>query len=114
MENHKIMTYYQSSLRTSGQYILVSLGLLGYSRFYREKKNNLYNISFIILSLLILGVSSLICLFLVNDLNNLLQNPSNEHSIMNKWLIIPYTILIIIFIVGCFGTYTLFREIYKL
>ena len=38
MDNHKIMTYYQSSLRTCGQYILVSLGLLGYSRFYREKK----------------------------------------------------------------------------
>lgn len=114
MDNHKIMTYYQSSLRTCGQYILVSLGLLGYSRFYRDKKNNLYNIAFIILSLLILGVSSLICLFLVNDLNNLLQNSSTKYNVINKWLIIPKAVLVIIFIIGGFGTYTLAREIYKL
>ena len=56
MDNHKIMTYYQSSLRTCGQYILVSLGLLGYSRFKIDKKNNLYNNIFFILFLLIKNV----------------------------------------------------------
>ena len=93
MDTHKIMTYYQSSLRTCGQYILVSLGLIGYSRFYRAKKNDLYNIAFIILSLLILVVSSLICVFLIKDLNNLIHKSDSNNEI-NKWLIIPKIILI--------------------
>tara|TARA_B100000674_G_scaffold299283_1_gene248425 strand:- start:84 stop:443 length:360 start_codon:yes stop_codon:yes gene_type:complete len=113
MDTHKIMTYYQSSLRTCGQYILVSLGLIGYSRFYRGKKNDLYNIAFIILSLLILVVSSLICVFLIKDLNNLIHKSDSNNEI-NKWLIIPKIILISNIAIGGFGLYTLFREIKNL
>lgn len=113
MDSHKIMTYYQSSLRTCGQYILVSLGLIGYSRFYRAKKNDLYNIAFIIISLLILFVASLICVFLITDLNILIEKsePNNE---FNKWLIIPKIILGCNTVIGGFGVYTLTREISKL
>ena len=36
LDQRNIMTYYQSTLRTIGQYMLVSLGLLGYSRFLQK------------------------------------------------------------------------------
>lgn len=110
MDTHKVMTYYQSSLRTCGQYILVSLGLIGYSRFYRAKKNDVYNIAFIILSLLILFVASLICVFLMNDLNILIDK-SDLNNELNKWLIIPRIILGCNIVIGSFGLYTLVREI---
>jgi len=110
MDSHKIMTYYQSSLRTCGQYILVSLGLIGYSRFYRAKKNDLYNIAFIILSLLILLVASLICIFLIKDLNILIDKSESNIEI-NKWIIIPKIILVCNITIGGFGLYTLIREI---
>ena len=113
MDSHKVMTYYQSSLRTCGQYILVSLGLIGYSRFYRAKKNDFYNIAFIILSLLILLVASLICLFLIKDLNILIKK-TEPNTEINKWLIIPKIILGCNTAIGAFGLYTLKREINNL
>ena len=113
MDSHTVMTYYQSSLRTCGQYILVSLGLIGYSRFYRAKKNDLYNIAFIILSLLILLVASLICVFLIKDLNILIEKSESNNEI-NKWLIIPKIILVCNIAIGGFGLYTLNREIHNL
>jgi|TARA_B110000444_G_scaffold149777_1_gene140111 hypothetical protein len=113
MDLHKVMTYYQSSLRTCGQYILVSMGLIGYSRFYRAKKNDLYNIAFIILSLLILFAASLICVFLIKDLNILIEN-TETNSELNKWLVIPKIILFCNITIGSFGLYTLIREINNL
>jgi len=112
MDNQKILTYYQSTLRTSGQYVLVSLALLSYSRFYRQQKNSIYNITFIILSLLILLIASLICYFLIKDIKNNID--FEQYDMLHKWLIIPKLILIINSVVGVFGLYTLVREINKL
>ena len=114
MDSHKLMTYFQSSLRTTGQYILVSLGLLGYSRFYRAKKNKLYNISFIILSLLILTIASLISFYLIKDMNKFINKSNSEYDLLNKWIIIPKMIIFINLMIGGFGLFTLYREIYKL
>jgi hypothetical protein len=111
---HNIMTYYQSSLRTIGQYMLVSLGLLTYSRFYRKQKNELYNTAFIALSLLILLIASFICFFLIQDLNRYKGSDEDKTTHIVKWLIIPKLILGANMCIGAFGAVTLFREVRKL
>ena len=111
-----IMTYYQSTLRTIGQYMLVSLGLLGYSRFYRKQKNGIYNVAFIALSLLILLIASFVCFFLINDLNRYkLSSDKNDELIhIDKWFVIPKLILGVNICIGVFGIMTLIRESKKI
>ena len=115
MQNeHDIMTYYQSTLRTIGQYMLVSLGLLGYSRFYRKQKNNIYNIAFIALSLLILMIATFICFFLMNDLSLYTSALDNKTSHIEKWQTIPKIIFGANICIAVFGIFTLIRETRKL
>ena len=111
---HNIMTYYQSSLRTIGQYMLVSLGLLTYSRFYRKQRNEIYNTAFIALSLLILIIASCICFFLIQDLTRYKMSSDDKNTHIDKWLIIPKLILGANICIAAFGAVTLFREIRKL
>jgi hypothetical protein len=113
-DEHDIMTYYQSSLRTIGQYMLVSLGLLGYSRFYRKQKNDIYNIAFIALSLLILMIATFICFFLMNDLTRYTSGLDNKPTHIEKWLTIPKIILGVNVCIAIFGIFTLIRETRKL
>ena len=115
MQNeHDIMTYYQSTLRTIGQYMLVSLGLLGYSRFYRIQKNDVYNIAFIALSLLILIIATCICFFLIKDLTRYKSALDNKTTYVDKWLTIPKIILVANISIATFGIFTLVRESRKL
>ena len=54
METEKdILMFYQTSLRNVGLYTSISFALLASSRFYRGK-NKMYNVLFIVLSLLVL------------------------------------------------------------
>ena len=48
------LMFYQTSLRNVGLYTSISLALLGSSRFHRNKGNKLFNISFILISMIIL------------------------------------------------------------
>ena len=63
----EIIMFYHTTLRNVGLYTSISFALLASSRFYRGK-NKIYNIIFIILSLLILLTSILICKYLILDL----------------------------------------------
>ncbi len=111
MQNeHDIMTYYQSTLRTIGQYMLVSLGLLGYSRFYRKQKNEVYNIAFIALSLLILIVATCICFFLIKDLTRYTSTLDDKTLHVDKWLAIVKILLVANICIAIFGIFTLIRE----
>ena len=115
MQNeHDIMTYYQSTLRTIGQYMLVSLGLLGYSRFYRKQKNDIYNIAFIALSLLILIMATCICFFLIKDLTRYTSALDDKTVHVDKWLNIPKIILVANICITTFGILTLIRECRKM
>ena len=58
LDQRNIMTYYQSTLRTIGQYMLVSLGLLGYSRFYKKQHKEKYKKVFISRSRFILKTAT--------------------------------------------------------
>ena len=110
---HDIMTYYQSALRTIGQYMLVSLGLLGYSRFYRKQKNDVYNIAFIALSLLILIIDACICFFLIKDLSRYTSALDDKTLHVDKWLAIAKIILVANICIATFGIFTLIRECRK-
>ena len=50
------LMYFQTSIRNLGLYLSVSLAILAVSRAYRGK-NRIYNVSFIVLSLIILYIS---------------------------------------------------------
>lgn len=105
----KAITLYHSSIRNVALFISVSLALLGYSRFYREK-NHTYNISFIIISLSFLFCSYLLCFNLIIDLEDI-NKRLDKKIYLEKWLIIPKIVLIIIISIAIFGLYTLKREI---
>jgi NO-binding membrane sensor protein with MHYT domain len=94
--------------------MLVSLGLLTYSRFYRKQKNEIYNIAFITLSLLILLIASFICFFLIQDLRRYNVGIEDNTTHIVKWLMIPKLILGVNICIGAFGAVTLFKEVRKL
>tara|TARA_B100000902_G_C26588768_1_gene564784 strand:+ start:89 stop:436 length:348 start_codon:yes stop_codon:yes gene_type:complete len=114
LDQSNIMTYYQSTLRTVGQYMLVSLGLLGYSRFYRKQRNEVYNTVFIALSLLILLTANYICFLLIQDLNTYMLSSDDDVNEIRKWTIVPKIILGINICIGLFGFMTFVREVKKL
>jgi len=105
------LMFYQTSFRNVGLFTTISLALLGYSRFYRDK-NTIYNISFIIISLVFILCSCYICYYLVKDLENIHKN-LDKSLYLKKWLIIPKIILVTNSIIGIFGIYTLIRELKK-
>ena len=59
--------FYQTGLRNVGLYTSISLALLGSSRFYRGKGNSVYNIAFLIISVVAL-------LLAISLLRNLISN----------------------------------------
>jgi len=74
---YKLFQMFHTTIRNSIILTALSLTLLGYSRYYRSKKNYLYNISFIVLSLLFVC-----CSIIVNSL--LLYDQINIANIMKK------------------------------
>ncbi len=107
----ELIMFYHTSLRNVGLYTTISLALLGYSRFYRGKIR-VYNVTFILISLIILTCSILICLYMINDSNDIKKH-LNEPVFIEKWLIIPKIILVMNSCVAVFGLYTFYREFTK-
>ena len=107
-----IIMFYQTSLRNVGSFISVSLALLGISHFYRDK-NDIYNVFFIIISLLFLLNSGIICLYLIQDIENFNKTEKkNDH--FDKWIKIPRIIFGTIILIALFGLYSLKKQIYVL
>ena len=110
----EIMMLYHTTLRNVGLYTSISLALLGYSRFYRGKGLAVYNISFIIISIVWL-------FFAINILNNmnidhnllLSKLDDNDKKMLNKWYFIPNNLIVLLIIVKFFSFFTLIREIKK-
>ena len=114
----QIKMLYHTNIRNIALYTSVSLALLGYSRYYRQTKYQIYNISFIIISLSFLLMSMFLSLYLLKDhkvyLDKLVKEKkyTNKDIIMlEKWYIVPKISLVITSIIGLFGLYTLLREI---
>jgi hypothetical protein len=104
-----ILMYYQTTIRNVGLYTSVSLALLGYSRFYRGK-SQMYNISFIILSLLLLFIAKVMCYMLIHDIKKMKKNLEDPIH-LDKWVQIAYGVLCVDILVALFGIITLIREL---
>lgn len=106
------MMLYHTTLRNVGLYTSVSLALLGYSRFYRGKGNSLYNISFIIISMIFLMFALVIVRNLLADHKNTLDNFSDdEKEHLLKWYQIPEILQYVLGIILLFSGYTLVRQV---
>jgi len=87
METEKdLIMMYQTTLRNVGLYTSISFAVLGYSRYYR-KKDQLYNVYPIIMSIIFLGTSLLITKFLLDDTKYYMKKIKT--TTIEKWLIIP-------------------------
>ena len=112
METEKdLLMFYQTSLRNVGLYTSISFALLASSRFYRGK-NKMYNVLFIVLSLLVLLCSITICKYLIDDIKNM-KLALDEVKYVNKWENIPQVIFYVNISVGLIGLTTLFKQLYN-
>ena len=105
------LMFYQTALRNVGLYTSISLALLGYSRFYRGKGNSLYNVAFVIISMIFLLMAILILHKLINNLNFFMTKLSeDEKGVIREWLVIPETLRYVLNVVLGFSLLTLYRQ----
>tara|TARA_A100001015_G_scaffold204452_1_gene228534 strand:+ start:2045 stop:2419 length:375 start_codon:yes stop_codon:yes gene_type:complete len=112
----EIQMLYHTNIRNVALFTSVSLGLLGYSRYYRAKKYHIYNIAFILISLGFLYMSALLSYYLIKDHNYFVsmleeENKINEVKMLDKWYLIPRLALGINVVVSGFGIFTLMRQL---
>lgn len=113
--SNEILTSFHTSLRNVGLFTSVSFAALTYSRYYRSKNDNLYNISLIIISIAFIITSIIISIFLISDfitgINDLkLKNNNKNYYKTEKWLNIPYFVSVIEFLILLLALFTLYRE----
>lgn len=107
-----LMMLYQVTLRNVGLFTSISLALLVYSRYYRAKRNKLYNVAFIVLSMMSLTISIIILQNMLVDHRKMFVNlNNNEKKIIGKWYKIPDYTQYILYLLMAFSALTLFREI---
>ena len=106
MNNSNIHTIFHTTLRNIALFISVSLSILGYSRYYRDKKNNIYNISFIFINIIFLLVS----FYLTFILHNFITNNNEISKSSTDFLNIIYIMFGLIITILTFSLFTLYRE----
>ena len=106
------LMYFQTTIRNLALYLSVSLAILGVSRAYRGK-NRLYNVSFIVLSIMILLISIYNNYYLIVTLGRMKRNiGTNKYNIV-EITNIPKMFLLLNVTLGMFSVYTLYREFTK-
>lgn len=90
-DNYPLMMLYHTQLRNICNFTALAFSLLAISRFYREKMHKIYNISFILFSLLFFIISLFLIYFSKVNINKL----KKDNKIINNWLLI-YDIFFII------------------
>ena len=106
-----LMMMYQTTLRNVGLFTSISLALLVCSRYYRAKRNRLYNVAFILISMASLMVSITILRHMLSDHREMFQYLNdNEKGVLAKWYKIPEYTQYILYSIMAFSAFTLFRE----
>jgi hypothetical protein len=107
------LMFYQTSLRNVGLYTSISLALLGVSRFYRGKGDNLYNIAFILVSLATLMLAFSILRNLNSQISLIKESlkDENQKKIVDDWLMISNSLQLVLITISIFSVYTLYRQI---
>ena len=107
----KSLTLFHTTLRNIGLFTSVSLALLGYSRYYRDKGNKLYNIAFVLISIFCLMISMSILHNMEKTNKIKLHNLNNEDKkVLNEWLILQVYIKYMLYSIFGFSVYTLVRQ----
>ncbi len=107
-ENKKeIMMYYHSSFRNVGLFTTLSLGALGYSRYYRGKIHY-YNIVLILISFILLSISVLFNLHLYTDIQEYVNE--NQDKDVERFLNINYIMVGVHIVLALLCIFTLFRH----
>ena len=111
---YQIQALFNTQIRNVGLYLSISLGLLGYSRYYRTKNNDigdLYDLSFVLLSIFFLMISLYICCNMINNHNIYTKKIKNEElELLKKWIILPKLLFILLIIILLFNIYTFIRQ----
>jgi len=107
-----LIMMYHTALRNMGLYTSLSLALLGYSRYYRGKGSMIYNVAFIVFSILFMVAAMVIGYYLIKDLE-MLQPTVRENGgyILRKWLEVPKVIVGLLGVITCFGLWTLVDQL---
>ena len=106
------LMYFHTSIRNLGLYISVALAILAVSRAYRGK-NRVYNISFILITLMFLGISAYKNMLLINNLSKMSDNIESNDFLITEHNNVPKMILLLNIIVTIFCLFTLNREFNK-
>jgi hypothetical protein len=107
------LMFYQTSLRNVGLYTSISLALLGVSRFYRGKDNKVYNIIFIILSMVALFLAFSILRNLIRHVTLFRDGLKDESqkAMINEYLTISNALQYVLLTVSGLSAYTLYRQV---
>lgn len=106
------LMYFHTSIRNLGLYISVALAILAVSRAYRGK-NRIYNISFILITLMFLGISAYKNYLLIVNLSKMTDNIESNDLLISEHNNVPKMILVLNIIVTIFCLFTLNREFNK-
>ena len=106
------LMYFHTSIRNLGLYISVALAILAVSRAYRGK-NRIYNVSFILITLMFLGISAYKNYLLIVNLSKIKDNIESNDLLLDQHIIVPKMILILNAIITFFCIFTLNREFNK-
>ena len=104
-----LLMYYNTSLRNIFLTMGTSFGCLGYSRFYRGKQK-IYNITLIVIAIIVACFSMFIAKNLVLDIKQYLAK--KKAPIVEKWLMIPETMVYVQIVLILLAFFTLYRELF--
>ena len=104
--------YYQTTLRNIGLYTSLSFAALAYSRIYRKKHNNVYNISLILVSLLFLIIAIMLNYNIHNFIiKDIVHKEPGKHPVLSQLKNVTYGIFLIHGILMTLGILTMIRSL---
>ena len=105
-DKYNLMMLYHTQLRNVCNFTALAFSLLLISRYYREKMNKIYNISFIFFSLLFFIISLFVILLSKANINKL----KKDNKMINNWLLIYNLFFIINFSLTIYTIYTFYSQ----
>lgn len=105
----RVLTYYHTSLRNIGLYTSLAFTAIIYSQSHKGK-SFFINVSLIIASLILTTLSTVIGLFLIEDIKIISDNDEKMLPVIDKWLTIPNIMLFINAIVLISTLFVLFNK----
>jgi predicted Co/Zn/Cd cation transporter (cation efflux family) len=111
MDHKAINALFHTNLRNIGLFTSISLAILGASRFYRGKGMIMYNVGYILISLVFTVMSLMMANYLMEDHEKLIKKMKKEDTeLLDKWYMLPKMLLVTNSVILVFSLYTLMRQ----